>query len=400
MTIALKSASAGSRALLYVSLAAVIEGFDLQAAGIAAPKIGPAFHMTPQQMGLFFSSATFGLMFGALAGGYTADRWGRRAGLVIALVAFGIASIATVLATSVEMLIALRFITGVGLGGALPNLVSIASEAVGPDRKGRAVAIMYAGMPLGAAVASLVALLDLHGGDWRSIFLVGGILPLLLVPFIYAGLPPLKTTTSTSERKTPWTEVFRPDAMVTTVLLWSAFFLGLMVVYLLMNWLPQLLVAQGFSRSEASLALILYSLGGTVGSLIGGRVLDGSQRVVAIGASFAFVAAALAMLGLLPPAQATMLVTVTLVGVGVLCVQSILYGIAPQCYPSEIRGTGVGVVVAVGRLGSMAGPLLAGVLVAQGSTPADVMLLLVPIILACGLGTLALVARRFRPALA
>lgn len=400
MTTVSKTAHAGNRALLYVSLAAVIEGFDLQAAGIAAPKIGPAFHMTPQQMGLFFSSATLGLLFGALVGGYTADRWGRRAGLIIALVAFGLASIATTLATSVEMLIALRFLTGIGLGGALPNLVSIASEAVGPERKGRAVAIMYAGMPLGAAVASLVALLELHGGDWRSIFLVGGLLPLLLIPFIFTGLPPLKMTRRVSEQTTPWTEVFRPDAMVATLLLWSAFFLGLMVVYLLMNWLPQLLVAQGFSRSEASLALILYSLGGTAGSLIGGRVLDGRQRVITIGASFAFVAAALALLGLLPPALAPMLVTVTLVGVGVLCVQSILYGIAPQCYPAEIRGTGVGVVVAVGRLGSMAGPLLAAALVAQGSTPADVMLLLVPIILACGLGTLALVARRFRPVFA
>lgn len=400
MTTVAKSASAGGKALLYVFLAAIIEGFDLQAAGIAAPKIGPAFHMTPQQMGLFFSSATFGLMFGALVGGFTADRWGRRAGLVIALAAFGIASIATIFATSVEALVVLRFLTGVGLGGALPNLVSIAAEAVGPERKGRAVALMYAGMPLGAAVASLIALMDLHGGDWRSIFLVGGLLPLILVPFIYLGLPPLKITAVASEKKTPWTEVFRPDAMAATLLLWGAFFLGLMVVYLLMNWLPQLLVAQGFSRSEASLALILYSLGGTVGSLLGGRVLDSAQRVVAIAASFAFVAAALTMLGLLPPALATMLATVTLAGVGVLCVQSILYGIAPQCYPAEIRGTGVGVVVAVGRLGSMAGPLLAGVLVAQGSTPADVMLLLVPIILACGLGTLALVGRRFRPAVA
>ncbi|MFG1204034.1 MFS transporter [Xanthobacter aminoxidans] len=400
MSTALKTSPAGSRALLYVSLAAVIEGFDLQAAGIAAPKIGPAFHMTPQQMGLFFSSATLGLMIGALIGGYTADRWGRRAGLLIALVAFGFASIATILATSVGSLVVLRFLTGVGLGGALPNLVSIASEAVGPERKGRAVALMYAGMPLGAAVASLVALLDLHGGDWRSIFLVGGVLPLILVPFIYMGLPPLKMAPGTSGQKTPWTEVFRPDSMVATLLLWSAFFLGLMVVYLLMNWLPQLLVAQGFSRSEASLALILYSLGGAVGSLIGGRVLDGRQRGIAIAASFAFVAAALAMLGLLQPVLATMLFTVTLVGVGVLCVQSILYGIAPQCYPAEIRGTGVGVVVAVGRLGSMAGPLLAGVLVAQGITPAGVMLVLVPVILVCGLGTLALVARRFRPVLA
>lgn len=400
MTADLQSSTGAHRALLYVFLAAIIEGFDLQAAGIAAPKIGPAFQMTPQMMGLFFSSATFGLMFGALAGGYTADRWGRRAGLVIALSAFGIASVATIFATSVEMLVVLRFLTGLGLGGALPNLVSIASEAVGPERKGRAVALMYAGMPFGAAVASLVALLGLHGGDWRSIFLVGGILPLLLVPFIAMGLPPLKIAPHPSVRKTPWTEVFRPDAMIATLLLWAAFFLGLMVVYLLMNWLPQLLVVQGFSSSEAALALILYSLGGAVGSLIGGRVLDGRQRVLAIGISFAFVAAALATLALLPPSLVSMLITVTLAGVGVLCVQSILYGIAPQCYPAEIRGTGVGVVVAVGRLGSMAGPLLAGVMVARGSTPADVMLLLVPIILASGIGTLALVARRFRPAFA
>lgn len=388
------------RALLFVFLAAMIEGFDLQAAGIAAPKIVPAFQMTPHMLGLFFSAATFGLLFGALVGGYTADRWGRRAGLVIALLAFGIASLATIFATSAEMLIVLRFITGLGLGGALPNLVSIASEAVGPQHKGRAVALMYAGMPLGAAVASLVALLDPNMGDWRTVFLVGGILPLVLAPFIHRGLPPLRTSLGSGATKARWTEVFRPDSMVATLLLWTAFFFGLMVMYLLMNWLPQLLVVQGFSRNEASLALILYSIGGAVGALLGGRVLDSRQRVIAIGACFAFVAASLALLGLLPQSLATMLVMVTLVGAGILCVQSILYGIAPQCYPAEIRGTGVGVVVAVGRLGSMAGPLLAGLLVAQGSTPADVMLVLVPIILISGLGTLVLVARRFHTALA
>ncbi|MFG1477025.1 MFS transporter [Xanthobacter sp. V4C-4] len=397
MTHALPSGAAGNRALLFVFLAATIEGFDLQAAGVAAPKIAPVFHLTPQQMGLFFSSATLGLMFGALAGGYTADRWGRRAGLVIALLAFGIASLATVFATSVEMLIGLRFLTGVGLGGALPNLVSIASEAVAPERKGRAVALMYAGMPLGAAVASLVALLDFHGDDWRSIFLVGGLLPLLLVPPILAGLPPLKIAPHGPAPRVAWTEIFRPDAMGTTVLLWITFFLGLMVVYLLMNWLPQLLVVHGFSRSEASLAQILYSLGGVAGSLIGGHLLDSRWRLPAIGIAFAFVAAALALLGVLPPVLALTLSVVALVGGGVLCVQSVLYGVAPQCYPMEIRGTGVGLVVAVGRLGSMAGPLLAGALVAYGSTPSDVMLLMVPVILACGVGTLALIALRFRP---
>ncbi|MDQ0507395.1 MFS transporter [Xanthobacter agilis] len=399
MTIALQPSAAGNRALLFVFLAATIEGFDLQAAGVAAPKIAPVFHLTPQQMGLFFSSATLGLMFGALAGGYTADRWGRRTGLVIALLAFGVASLATVFATSVDMLIGLRFLTGVGLGGALPNLVSIASEAVAPERKGRAVALMYAGMPLGAAVASLVALLDFHGNDWRSIFLVGGLLPLLLVPPIIAGLPALKIAPHGHERAVSWTEIFRREAIGTTALLWTAFFLGLMVVYLLMNWLPQLLVVHGFSRGEASLAQILYSLGGVAGSLIGGHLLDSRWRLPAIGASFVFVAAALAMLGLLPPVLALTLFVVALVGGGVLCVQSILYGVAPQCYPTRIRGTGVGLVVAVGRLGSMAGPLLAGMLVAYGSTPSDVMLIMVPVILVCGIGTLALIARGFRPAL-
>lgn len=397
MTTAATSGDTGNRALLFVFLAAAIEGFDLQAAGVAAPKIAPVFQLTPQQMGLFFSSATLGLMFGALAGGFTADRWGRRTGLVIALLAFGVASLATVFATSVEQLIVLRFLTGVGLGGALPNLVAISSEAVSHDRRGRAVALMYAGMPLGAAIASLVALLDVHGNDWQSIFLVGGLLPLLLVPAILIGLPALKITTRGPTHTTSWTQIFRADAIGVTLLLWTVFFLGLMVVYLLMNWLPQLLVVHGFTRGQASFAQILYSLGGVVGSLVGGRVLDSRWRLPAIAASFAFVAAALALLGLLPPVLALMLFAVIFVGGGVLCVQSILYGIAPQCYPADIRGTGVGLVVAVGRLGSMAGPLLAGVLVAYGSTPSDVMLLMVPPILACGIGTLALIARRFRP---
>ncbi len=397
MTAAAKSRDTGTRALLFVFLAATIEGFDLQAAGVAAPKIAPVFQLTPQQMGLFFSSATLGLMFGALGGGYTADRWGRRAGLVIALIAFGVASLATIFATSVEQLVALRFLTGVGLGGALPNLVAISSEAVPQERRGRAVALMYAGMPLGAAVASLVAVLDVHGNDWQSIFLVGGLLPLVLVPLIQFGLPPLKVTRHAHAPRTSWREIFRADAAGTTLLLWAVFFFGLMVVYLLMNWLPQLLVVNGLSKKEAAFAQILYSLGGVAGSLIGGRVLDSRFRVPAIAVSFVFVAGALALLGLLPPVLGLMLFSVILVGGGVLCVQSILYGIAPQCYPGDIRGTGVGLVVAVGRLGSMAGPLLAGVLVSYGSTPSSVMLLMVPTILACGVGTLALIARRFRP---
>ena len=125
-----------------------------------------------------------GLIFGALAGGRIADAWGRRAGLVIALVAFGVFSIATAYTATFEQLVVMRFLTGVGLGGALPNLVNIAAESTDPANRGKAVSIMYAGIPLGGAIASGVSMLGLHGGDWHSIFLIGGILPLILVPFV------------------------------------------------------------------------------------------------------------------------------------------------------------------------------------------------------------------------
>ncbi|PZU21338.1 MAG: 3-(3-hydroxy-phenyl)propionate transporter MhpT [Shinella sp.] len=387
--------SGGRRALSLAFLAAVIEGFDLQAAGVAVPKLAPAFGLTPQQIGLFFSAATIGLIFGALAGGRIADGWGRRTGLVLSLVTFGIFSIATAFVSSFEQLVVMRFLTGVGLGGALPNLVNIAAESTDPTRRGRAVSIMYAGVPLGGAVASGVAMLGLHGDDWHSIFVVGGILPLLLAPFIHTLLPPLRVVKG--EVKTvsgAVSRIFAPQTLLTTTALWVSFFLGLLVVYLLLNWMPQLLVARGLARNEASLVQILFNLGGVVGSLIGGRMLDQKNPAMPVALGFAAAAGALLMLGLLPANLGLTLFAGALVGGAILCVQAILYGVAPQCYPFEIRGTGVGVAVAVGRLGSVAGPLLAGFLVAGGSTPSGVMFALVPITLLAGLTTVLLLVRR------
>lgn len=385
----------GGRALALASMAAVIEGFDLQSAGVAVPKLAPAFGLGPQQIGLFFSSATFGLIFGALIGGRIADACGRRMGLVIALITFGLCSLATAFVSTFEQLLVVRFITGIGLGGALPNLVNIAAESAGPDRRGRAVSVMYAGIPLGGAIAAGVAMMGLHGDDWHSIFIVGGILPLLLAPFIHFLLPPLAVTRSEVRTASgALAGVFAPGTLITTVLLWVSFFLGLVVVYLLLNWMPQLLVSRGLAKSDASLVQVLFNVGGVVGCLIGGQMLDRKNPLLPVAACFGAAAAALLMLGLLPADLAMMLTGGMLVGGAILCVQSILYGIAPQCYPFEIRGTGVGVAVAVGRLGSIAGPLLAGALVASGSTPSDVMFTLVPVTLIAGLSTVLLLRRR------
>lgn len=389
--------SGGRRALTLAFMAAVIEGFDLQAAGVAVPKLAPAFGLTPQQIGLFFSSATFGLIFGALAGGRIADASGRRAGLVLSLVVFGLFSVATAFVASFEQLVVMRFLTGIGLGGALPNLVNIAAESTDPERRGRAVSIMYAGVPLGGAVASGVAMVGLHGDDWHSIFVVGGLMPLLLAPLIHAMLPPLQVVKSEAKSVAAAVSgIFAPKTLATTVALWISFFLGLLVVYLLLNWMPQLLVSRGLARNDASLVQILFNLGGVVGSIVGGRMLDQKNPLIPVALGFAAAAAALFMLGLLPADLGLTLLAGALVGGAILCVQAILYGVAPQCYRFEIRGTGVGVAVAVGRLGSIAGPLLAGFLVAGGSTPSDVIFALVPITLLAGFTTILLLVRRGR----
>lgn len=391
-------AGAGTRALTLVFLAAMIEGFDLQAAGVAAPKLGPAFGLEPNQMGLFFSSATFGLIFGALAGGIIADRWGRRAGLSLALVAFGVFSIGTAWAGTFEHLFLMRFLTGVGLGGALPNLIAIAAESVTPERRGRAVALMYAGVPLGGAIASIVAMMGLHE-DWQSIFLIGGILPLLLVVPLFLLMPPFRVVHDAAVPASRWRALFASGTTANTLLLWSAFFFGLIVVYLLLNWLPQLLVSLGFGREQASLVQIVFNLGGAVGSVIGGRLLDGERPAAAAAGCFAALIVAIALLASVPGGNvAAALAAGTLVGMTLLGAQALLYGIAPQCYPAEVRGTGVGLAVSVGRLGSIVGPLFAGMLLASGMGPQQLLFTILPVAAVCGLTTVALILRRSRQA--
>lgn len=393
-------AGAGTRALVLVFLAAIIEGFDLQAAGVAAPKLAPAFGLQPNQMGLFFSAATFGLIFGALGGGVIADRWGRRAGLALALVAFGVFSIATAWADTFQHLVLMRFLTGVGLGGALPNLVAIAAESTTPDRRGRAVALMYAGVPLGGALASIVAMLGLHE-DWQSIFVIGGILPLLLVVPLFLLMAPFRVSHEADVPASRWQALFAHGTVGSTLLLWSAFFFGLIVVYLLLNWLPQLLVSLGFERSQASQVQILFNLGGAVGSIIGGRLLDGERPALSAAAIFAVLIASLLVMSSIPGGNMlAALASGALVGGGLLCAQALLYGVAPQCYRREVRGTGVGLAVAVGRLGSIAGPLLAGALLAKGWSPSEVIYAIMPIAAICGLSTVGLILRRRRSAVA
>jgi AAHS family 3-hydroxyphenylpropionic acid transporter len=393
---------AGSIGIVAICLAAAtIEGFDIQAAGVVAPKLAPILRLTPHQMGLFFASATFGMIAGAVLGGGVADHFGRRSGLVLSLAAFGVFTYATAYAHDFEILFITRFFTGLGLGGALPNLVAIAAEAVEPRRRGLAVGVVYSGLPLGGALASAAAM-GLE--NWQSLFFLGAVLPLVLIPLVIWFLPsspPSRDAHGKSNDVKAGRGILNQENRAATLLLWLAFFLSVLVLYLLLNWQPVLLVSKGFTASSASAVQATFNLSGGAASILAGLVSDTRQRRLAVVVSTVLLLCTLLYFAVLPPYLPLAVLAGAALGAGVVSSQSILYGLAPQVYQAHVRGRGVGFAVGMGRFGSVVGPLLAGVLIANGNTVTEVLMGIMPIAFAGGLATFFLVTvlERRRPML-
>lgn len=383
-------------------LVAVFEGIDLQAAGVAAPKLGPAFGLSPGELGLFFASSTFGLMFGAALGGRLSDRYGRKAVLVAAVTVFGMMSVLTGFAPTLLGLITTRFLTGLGIGGALPNLVALVAENTPPGRKNTAVGWLYAGLPSGGALASLVAALA-RTDRWSTVFFVGGIAPLVALPLLILFLPDSRALRaaesldidSAALRRGFKFALFGEGRALFTLPLWCSFFLALLTMYLLLNWLPTLLVSRGLSRSDASLVQLSFNLLGAMGSVTTGWLMDRTSLRTVVIAAFVSAALSLLLLAHVTPFLVAALCIGGLVGISMSATQALLYAVAPDPYTTAIRGTGVGSAVAVGRLGSAAGPLLAGALLTAGLGPQQVLQMLVPVMLMAG-GVMLFVAERLR----
>ncbi|KDL58048.1 hypothetical protein AF52_00949 [Klebsiella pneumoniae MGH 66] len=221
-------------------MVALMEGLDLQAAGIAAVGMAQAFALDKMQMGWIFSAGILGLLPGALVGGMLADRHGRKRILLGSVLLFGLFSLATALAWSFPTLLLARLLTGVGLGAALPNLIALTSEAAGSRFRGRAVSLMYCGVPIGAALAAALGFSGLAAA-WQIIFWIGGVVPLLLIPLLMRWLPESQAF-QRAEASVPLRTLFAPGQAAATLLLWLGYFFTLLVVYMLINWLPMLLV--------------------------------------------------------------------------------------------------------------------------------------------------------------
>lgn len=370
-------------AWLVCLLAAMIEGFDIQSMGVAAPRMLPALHLSPGQAGWAFSASLIGLMVGASFGGAIADRIGRRPVLTASVAAFGVFSLLTALATGFWPLLAVRFLTGLGLGGAMPMLIALASERASPARKATMVALIAGGMPLGGAVAGLVARTPMALDDWRTIFLVGGLAPLVIAPLLYWVLPLGRPDRAAHQPGDATRALFGAGRWPTTACLWGSYALAALTLHLLLNWLPTLLVARGLPPAFAFLVSALFNLGGTTGGLAFGLVVDRLGARWPLLAGFAGLSVVLVLLAGAGGETAIAVLAFT-AGFLLMGGQFTLYGLTPPYYPAAVRATGVGAAVAAGRVGSILGPLAAAELIGGGASGAAVVGALVPVVVVAG----------------
>jgi len=407
------SAAAARTTILLCVLAALCEGFDLQAAGVAAAGITPEFTPGPEALGTFFSASTLGLFIGALVGGRLADSVGRKSVLVGSIALFGVFTLLTALAGSMTQLDWARLLTGLGLGGALPNLVTLVSESARPNRHSASVALVYSANPFGGTFASIVSLM-IAPVHWRWIFIVGGVAPLLLVPVMARVLrespafeevqtAPASTDVAAAPmpRRGSFIAILSAGRAPRTLLLWSGFFLGLLSLYLMINWLPTLLMSDGLSRAQATSAQIGFNIGGGSAALLIGHLLEGRLRRPSVVLTFIALPILMLALAKCPPQPALMISVVFLLGCAIVGAQAFFYAMAPASYPTSIRGVGVGAAVAAGRIGSIAGPKLGGALRAAGHGGSQLFLDILPLVVLgsiCGLLLARYLPKTARPA--
>jgi MFS transporter, AAHS family, 3-hydroxyphenylpropionic acid transporter len=385
--------------LILCAAAALVEGFDTQSMGVAAPRVIAEFGLSTAQAAVIFSSATFGLFLGAGIGGRLADILGRKRALVTSLLLFGLCSLLTAMAIGAPSLMAARLLTGLGLGGAMPNFISLASESTQAHQRISVVTLIMAAMPFGGALAGLVSVGAQLGLGWRSIFFIGGSAPILIALLMMhllpgSGRPGFGRVSEAPRIESVAASLFGSNRASTTLLLWVAFFFTQLVLLLMLNWLPSLIGGLGFSRTQASWTSVCFNVGGSLGAGLLGRLHAGERRRTWVLLTYSGMAMALAIVSTVGNVFALAALACAVAGVFIVGAQLILFALAPLYYRTAIRGTGVGAAVAVGRLGSVVGPLFAGGLLAGGSGSAAVLLAVVPFVVVGGSAAFALTWRK------
>jgi AAHS family 4-hydroxybenzoate transporter-like MFS transporter len=376
----------------------LLDGFDTAAIGYIAPSLIKDWGVTKPMLGPVLSAALFGLAAGALSAGPLADRLGRKLVLNGAVLVFGLACLASSYAADLTELSTLRFITGLGLGAAMPNAVTLMSEYCPDGRRATLTNLMFCGFPLGAAFGGFLAAWMIPQWGWRSVLMLGGITPLVLTVLLLALLPesvrylvargkPIERVRAvlvriagdavmnverfvltehrpvTNERG-GLSQALARSYRLGSLMLWVAYFMGLVIFYALINWMPLLFKEVGLDAKTATLISALFPLGG-VGAVLCGWLMDRfeANRILAIG--FALTSIAVWAIGQVVGNLGALVAVVFVAGTLMNTAQSSLPALAAAFYPTNARATGVAWMLGIGRFGGIVGSFLVAQLTAQ-----------------------------------
>lgn len=376
---------------------AVLDGFDTAAIGYIAPALREAWSLTPPQLAPAFGAGLFGLMVGSMGLGPVADRFGRKPVLLASVLVFGLATLATAASDSLSVLVVLRFVTGLGLGGAMPICITLSSEYSPQRHRMLLVTLSWSGFTSGLALGGLVAAEILPTYGWRGVLVAGGVAPLFLLPALALWMPESVQFLAQQRHRVedlrrivariagssrwdsmnfvgdqqvvrgatfPGKHLFSGGMAVRTVLLWITFFCSLFVFYLLTSWLPVVIKDSGLTLSEAARVGAMVPLGGTIGAIVLALAMDRTKSARALIVAYLCGAAAVAAIGFAIGNVAALTVVVFVVGFGIAGAQNGINLLAAQMYPTEARATGVSWALGVGRAGSIIGSVIGGALIA------------------------------------
>lgn len=404
--------------VLLCGLVMFLDGFDTQAINYMAPAITKDWGLSKADLGPIFSAALVGLMIGYLLLSPLSDRFGHKRLVVGGTMLFALATLGSTWAQDPGQLLVLRFITGIGLGAATPSTIALTAEYSPKRVRASFVLAIYCGFSLGFVVANYAAdaLIPAHG--WRSVFVVGGVAPLLLIvallwflpesmPYLlrrgdtqraYAlcrkidcslpasSAPEIETESTTRGKRVKLRELVAGGRLWSTVLLWIVFAINLAMFYGLQSWMPTILDERGYSAATLATASSMTTIGGIAIAFIVGPAMD---RLGAFGSLGTLYLVGCAFLGLMSIALGApvwlLMIAIFLIGCVVSGGQKSVIALAAVFYPVEVRSTGVGWALGIGRAGGIVGPLIIGGALASGWSAETLFLALVVPSAICGL---------------
>ncbi len=395
------------RVAVLCSAVAFLDGFDSTSISIAAPLLVQQLHILPAQLGLVFSSALFGATLGAITFGRLADRFGRKRMLLISTFIFGLFTLGTALATSLGGLLALRFCAGIGLGGASPCFIALASEFAPSAYRERVAAFIWTAFALGTVIGTFISAYLVSISGWQSIFLVGGAAPVVVLFALVIWLPESRQFLRLRDRRPGETGHGTNEPGVhglltggkapETLLLWFAFWTAFGTMVAVFSFAPTIMRDHGIALSRAAVALGLAGIGSLIGSAIAGLLIEKIGPTIVLTAAFALGGIATAFLGYAPGSLGTTAGIMALVGLFVGGIGGAgLLAFAAVIYPTAMRSTGVGSAMGSARFGQVSMPLAVSAILSAGFGYSAVFLVLGVILVGAALAVLGLQQRRRR----